>query len=454
MKIFKNKSFNIALALSLTMSTCYTQAFWPAQLVKKGFSAVKSKLLGASKKNTGISRKKLALGITIAAVALVAVVYAIFNYTGQRGADNALLRASEEDNLDEVRRLHEQGANLEYVGCIKRRLTPDRNSIHYHLFPNIDYYHITLVTPLLYAIMNENMEMIEYLVGQGVDINKYPVIIEGNRTHRTHHRGYRPLNAALLWNKPAIIRYLIDNGAHTHYLPTYARLKHAEKYAEMASVRPDSLTKYLHNNTSTSDLEKMVNDLDNCPCCLRQGALTVLYAKYKQNDPSLSSKKESLEKLFGTVPFNEWFLQELHKVNAIKFIVQNNITDKFGRDAVTACTQCCQDEDVIDAITANHFQTLGTKTTTRPEHALRVLRSLLAENQENPEDEKGSLEEMLQRTKKRNKKVYRQLLNRTRVYAQLGQTKFPGEISSHIVSFLDSRPTNEIAEENEDVIEQ
>jgi len=481
-KIFKNKSLNIALALSLTMSTCYTQAFWSDLITDK---------------------KNLALGFTIILITCTAV-YKIFksrNTTNDQesAADNALSNACESGDLDEVKRLYAQGANL--AGKKIENLL------------RFSYYDLAQITknPMYKAITNGNIEVIKFLLDHGVNSESiifgvtstpmYVAIDSGNlETVRClvenganiHSFSFcNRLLSAILDQMDEIVDYLIDNGALVSANCTtsmggrranildYWTQKHGHKYAQYF-IKPftngfldgkyfgmffdpsppnyeelkDLLKTYLYKNTSTIDLEEMVNDLEDCPCCLRQRALAVLCARYKQNDPSLLSKRKTLRELFGTVPFNESFLKDLHRVNAIKFVVQNNITDKFGRDAVTACTQCCQNEDVIDAITANHFQTFGARTTTRPEHALRDLRSLLAENQDAQENEKGPFEEMLQRTKKRNKKVYGQLLNRTCVYAQLGQTEFPGEISSHIVSFLDSRPTNEVAEENEDAIVQ
>ena len=53
---------------------------------------------------------------------------------------------------------------------------------------------------------------------------------------------------------------------------------------------------------------------------------------------------------------------------------------------------------------------------------------------------------MKSNTKGRNKKVYGQLLNRSYIYAQIGGTELPSELSSHIVGFLDGQSTSEIVD--------
>jgi len=101
-----------------------------------------------------------------------------------------------------------------------------------------------------------------------------------------------------------------------------------------------------------------------------------------------------------------------------------------------ACIQCCKDEDIINAIMANDFQSFGAKTGMRPKNALRDLKNLLVPKED---EEIGLFGNMLQRTKKRNKKVYRQLLKRSHIYARLGQTELPDGPISLIISFLDCR---------------
>ena len=569
MEIVKSKSLNIALVLSLTMSTCYTQAFWPTQLIKKGFSTVKSKLLGASKKNTGISRKKLALGITAAAAVLVAVVYGIFKIsgsTGQTDPDNELLDACKTGNLDEVKRLHEQGADLQHekIGILPSQRNYGKIvKIGSHKLVQATTYkgrkHIggrknvlkgpvvtTIQTPMSYAVANGDIEMIQYLLDQGVgfetdlrrhsklytyghhtclgllkkdrvlgsnllkvaiqaaieDLEKFEVVqllVEnGAEIHLNPIKSWNPnlVNTYVnpnkteqIQNREIILKYLIDNGLILDYgiyyrsreiIEEYARkyIKYARKYIKYVgglhreegkrldftgSFHTGNYKGCCDNNVNcrgisvpTEELEEMLNNGENCPCYLRQRALVALFARYIANDKTLSSKKQELEAFFASVPFNQEFLKELHRVNAIKFIVQNNITDKFGRDALKACTQCCQDEDVINAVIANRFEQFGGQNNSHPKDARlfinnlglkkKALRQAQDGTQQDERGKTGELEDILLYAKKRNKKVYNQLFKRTCFYAHINGKKLTrdGEVASQIVSFLDKSSVDEI----------
>ena len=389
------------------MSTCYTKAFWADLLTDK---------------------KNLALGFTIILITCTAV-YKIFkskNSTNTEKIETPLMFSVQSGDLKTVKHLVENGAKIHSCDLSNSVFTSDAA-------PEI----------IDYLIDNDAIIFGPCIISDGIPIFVCPPVVT-TYWKKIHGQKYSQHFRALYHVKKYNVKKC--NKENKHLL--------IDK-----DLLVDLLSTDLYSTTLTSDLEEMVSDLKNCPCCLRQRALAVLFARYKQNDPSLSSKKESLEELFGTVPFNESFLKDLHKVNAIKFMVQNNITDKFGRDALKACTQCCQDENVIDAIVANRFEQFGGQNNSHPKDARLFINNLGLKKKEIDKEDKektGKLEEILLYAKKRNKKVYNQLFKRTCFYAHINGKKLTrdGEVASQIVSFLDSRPTKEITEENENVIEQ
>jgi len=347
MRIFKSKSLNFTLVLLLTMSTCCTQASWSTELLKKRFSTVISKLLGSSRKNTGINRKKLVLGITAVAAVLVTLVYGfckISDFADQRGLDNALLKASEVGKLDEVKRLHKKGANLECARW-KYPYKFEKTILNQWRYGDIK-------NPMRNAVENGHLDVIQYLLDQGVDIEsniggpgccrKTPLevaidvgnlksvkyLIENGADVYGPRCSYGPIRIALPLERYDIIEHLINNGRSfnvIHHVGSYWVKKYGKKYTEFflcysnfdsEKLKRLSWDGFYHSEGSdrgvlakTEDLEEMLDDGDVCPCFLRQRALAVLYARYKENDPSLLSKEKTLRVFFATVPFNKRFFK-------------------------------------------------------------------------------------------------------------------------------------------------
>jgi len=455
MKISKNKKLSAVLALFLAISTFSSHAFSPIQFIKNIFSSCK-KLT---------TPKKVAIGTAVTVGVVAALIWAISGIKkcsddrkkrqAQRRIDNAFFQACSDGDLEEVKRLYKLGANLLYRATVRD-------------------------TPILKATENGHLDIVKFLIEHGVDVNG--VYVSGDGLFIS------PLSKAISSKKVEIMKYLVENGANINddmyfYIFLLWVINHSEeplllylysivkyllenglaqeciKGGPPQGVRPDfiedkyktlykncasgSITQELYSTTSTKDLLDHMND-DDCPCCLKQKAIAELFARAKDKNVPYVLTLEKAKQFFKKVPFNERFLEDLGNAKAIPFIVEHGIRDKFNRDILTACIQCCKDDELIEKIVSNYFVRFGALDCIDISSA--ALKNWLV-----PTEEKGDFESSLKRIKRRNKKVYKHLLNRFYVVScgvekipvpgytvgSKGEAEYiPQEVAYYIVSFM------------------
>jgi len=391
--------------------------------------------------------------------------------------NNKLLKACRDGNLETVRQLHQEGANLSY----KRKRYTDLVCNFY-----------VEETPIHMASKWGHTDIVQYLVENGVNpeseaINAWKM-----------QRRFTPLSLAVENSRNETAVYLIKHGAdiNTQIDDDFGQVS---LLAIARNKNNTELEKYLLDNgaivqgnhipedTEILELQGMIRT-PSSPAYLRQQAIIALLDRLKENPGALTLPE--IRDLFAWVPFNRTFIKMLHEHKHAPFVAKNIIIDKNKRCLLEACSIYCrkqEDGEIINTVLANAFETKTKKELEElgdsklPESIFEIREAILKSS---PEDLKAyvkagkeiktsffermcnritgffskqepenapknkKLAEVLQKHKRRNSVFYEQLVNRAQVFHKLNQAheknKMPKEISMHIASYLDENAAQDI----------
>jgi len=455
MNTSKNKTLLAILAISLATTTCSTHTFWLPQCVRNIFSSW-SQSSKAKKVALGAAAGVATVGVVAFASWVISAIKKWSNMSDQERRNRALVDACEKGDLNEVKRLYREGADL---NCTFKEAYTDPDDIEGFFVPQI------FRNPLIVKVIEKgHLDIVKFLIKHGIDINmgSFNISVDRRMTHSVAYSG--PLSLALMIQQFDIMRHLVKNGADINAPSVCLQLKlRYENFAEFGEkqtlskfIAEDPFAVYLFENglfarflkdgicekyrdlyrsrldlasdgassplacalyppVATADLVSYIKDKD-CPCCLKQDAIIGLFARSRgqmkpteepldQEDRYILSVAE-MKQFFGQVPFSRGFLRDLYAVpGAIKFIVKHDIKDKFDRDILTATILYCKDDSLIEEIVSHSFVRFGGLSDC--EISSKRLGNWLI-----PTKEKGEFECMLKKVKRRNKKVYKYLLNK------------------------------------------
>jgi len=133
---------------------------------------------------------------------------------------------------------------------------------------------------------------------------------------------------------------------------------------------------------------------------------------------------EHIQQLFKKVPFNAQFLENLYRANTLEYVVERNITDMFGKDAMTACIEYCKSKLVIAKIVAIYCQRCYYWRNHGTRRQLNV---------------PTRFENILHLAGEKNPIVYQHLIRRTQILTSLQESLLPCDILTYyIMPFIDT----------------
>jgi len=459
-KITQSKTVRIAFLISFLVSVS------PAYILPMRY--LKKIVVSCREMSTS---KKVFAGTVVIASAAVALVWGAvsgFDRRKRKKRDKALFFACKNGHLDRVKRLHKQGANLHSKVKIEES---GQKGDRWPIFEAIKNGHLEIVeflikhgldidckggceNPLSLALSLDckKFEIAEYLIKNGADLNDLLVVeqllfsklyLELYETAKRDDDGEWKVNLELYEYRRCVILFLLENGLicggltkdesiGTFQLNDFIKEKYKALYEHCARKKRPTPHE-LYAAVATKDLVTYIND-DDCPCCLKQAAIVELFARgvvLKLEDFYGGVCEDGLSvidmrRFFKKVLYNEWFLKCLSEVKAIPFIVEHSMEDKFDRDVMAACIDCCKDGVLIEKIVANYFVKFEKK-----QISSSVLQNwLVPKKQKDGVGQQDDLQALqfswlMKGTKRRNKQVYRQLLNRFNIACRIDKITLP-----------------------------
>jgi len=459
----------------------------------RSFSVTSFKKFFTPSKNQSSEKTFYIASATAFALLFIVFLLKFLKYIKRKNQDHldkGLIRACESGNLKKVKELHQKGANLRYKEWTFNR------------------YGLVEKSSINMASKGGYTEIIKYLVRNGVNIDQERIV----DTRRSEER-YTPLVDAVKSGKLGIVRYLVENGADINTKTIRGSFEQERCcFAKAYSKRNFYLLRYLLENGAKipstniefggvdgngtfrvvsmydeierhrllkgykkisdyfeeledgyieTDLFKVFISCKKAPAYTKQKAIIKLMVRLQDNFDLMEMSE--LRDLIKLIPFNNTFLKKLYDNMLLKFVLDNQLQDRSGRDIFEACSiysnrsswgKNFKSRLASEFILPNYFSGWADVYKSSIDDLKRYLdcdnRSVLQKiispvkklfcrqkNKAKDQAEESKLEKILKKHKARNLRFYQKVLNKVFVFHIINQTKLPGEVSAIVSGFVD-----------------